>query len=267
MAHSTTKGEAREEFVLDVLQSILPQRLSLVRRPVIIDATDYQAKSFDAAIANLFDYPQLFAEGFSALMIESVKGAIEIKSNLDADAIRDIFEKAASFRRLNQRRVKPKPAGLSVAFSYACDNLNLRFLDFAVASDKSKAGGEGGADLICVLNQGLLTSISPASSSVVRDGLPNALPYLIEAKEDALLLFVYLTVSWLDWDQPSEMKEFWTYIQPSLSLVSSQVLDEEFLQAVRGDERALQSARTAMHGMGNAPFAEAYAKARKALRI
>ncbi len=209
VGHPTTKGEAREEIVLGVLENILPQRLSLVKHPVIIDAEDRESRSFDAAIANLFDYPRLFAEGFSALMVESVKCVIEIKSNLNSEAIRDVFGKVASFKGLCPQNTDVEPVGLSVAFAYACDNLNLRFLDFAMASHSVEGDG---VSLACVLNQGLFTYQSPTSSSVIRDGSPSSLPCLIESKEDTLMIFAYLVLSWLGWNQPSEMKEFWAYM-------------------------------------------------------
>src|SRR5258705_10840806 len=61
IAHAVTKGETRQDQVLDMLALVLPTRHTLVRRAVILSADGVQSRSFDGALIDRSDWPLLYS--------------------------------------------------------------------------------------------------------------------------------------------------------------------------------------------------------------
>ena len=238
--HNVTKGESREQQVIDVLQNVLPALTVLDRGVVIADSNDKQSSKFDAVLFDRQHWPRLYQDGNSiVVMVESVLLAIEVKSNLKRAEIADIFTKAASLHDLFiAPRQEPPPT--VTAFSYRCENLLLSFFDFVSAYLKTPSKSP---TVICTLNKGLFClyekngqALTPTSGAP-RSGLT---PGLVTLERDSLLLFMYLLSKKAALGSAS-VETYQRYIKPLLSLAPVNYFDEDYLVAIADQKKSAKA--------------------------
>jgi hypothetical protein len=265
--HCVRKGESREWQILDTLEELLPTRFSVERRVVILDSTDRQSPAFDGALVDRGSWPRVFTDGVtSAVMIESVLAALEVKSRLDSTDLEDILKKAAALRRM-RRNTDDEPSGqpFVTGFAYGCDNLNLSFFDFAAAFVVAR---ELSPSLVCVLDLGLFGLAESVGGRVVpvADPSARAFPILYVAGEDSLLVYLYFLSEWAGMETRAS-HQFRRYSESLFSGMTCFRFDADFLERIDLDEVLRKRARQSFLRKPNADVAVLYANARKALRL
>lgn len=259
--HNVTKGQSREHQVLDTLEKLLPTSVAVERSAIIVDSRDHQTSKFDGALVDRAHWPRLFNDDSStAVVMESVVVALEIKSKLDKRAITDIFAKAGSLREMVRAAPPPGRQPRAVGFAYTCPNMNLSFLDFNL---QRMEHGVDSPSAICVLGQGVF-----AFAARVGDGLAltdeidemNRAVYFA-AGEDSLLLFLYLLSRWST-PNSTNMGLFSRYLATAFEKESAFLFDSDFLKRIHQDREAQGAARNRFIGQGARPAREVYQKAR-----
>lgn len=266
--HAVTKGESREQQILDVLIGVLPTRATLRRDVVIVDSGDQQSPKFDGVLCDRANWPRLFQEGdLEVAMIESVLAALEVKSTLDTKEIADIVSKAAKIRRMSVHgndallQASPRVAG----FAYQCGNPNLAFFDFSVAVEKDPLGAPS---LVAILGTALF-GIGGRHEDVVvplDSPLMGAFPIWMGTGTDTLLAFVYFVSRWITPGAASE-EIFRRYGHPLFSRMGSFFFDAPFRAAIAGSESARSTARDFFKDTAGQDISTPYTAARKALGL
>jgi len=139
IGHAGERGTRREESVRKFLADRLPGGYA-VQTGFSFDARDRQSKQLDVLIYRVRDTPFLLAGHPSFVPCESLLAAIEIKSELTANEVRDALAVADSIRALKpfdksftDARERGKPAS---------DDLPRCFFSvFAFATDLSEGNG------------------------------------------------------------------------------------------------------------------------------
>ena len=259
--HKVTKGESREYQIFDILDKVLPTRISVKRGVVIVDSQDAESPKFDGVLFDRSLWPLLFQDNDKVvIMLESVVAAFEVKSSLGKNELQDIFSKAQKLRSM-----KCMSAGsffsppLVTAFAYKCLNRNLAFFDFAVRSQESP---DSTPSLICVLNQALFGLARSDGTPLLLVDQPSAgrIPVMFQT-QDTLLIYIYLLSRWA----APESKTIGTFMKYSEKVFSSLVafhFDSDFLCRVTSSPSALDKARTCFKGNSSKSINDAYAIAR-----
>jgi hypothetical protein len=265
--HSTTKGSSRELQILDALEELLPTRFCVERGLVIVDSGGAQAPSFDGALVDRASWPSLFAgPGVRVAMIESVLAALEVKSRLDSDDLKDILEKAAKLRAM-RRKSDGNASGppFVMGFAYECANLNLSFFDFAVGFVSAR---ELSPSLVCALNVGLCGLGKPIGGRTVPVPEPSAgsVPVLYRAGEDSLLVYLYFLSEWAGME-PNAARQFRLYSEELFSRMECFSFDSDFLQLLGAREECREQARQSFVGRPSQDIEELYRQARKDLGL
>lgn len=116
--HNPTKGEAREDLLIEYLERLLPFKYAITRG-IIISAnsrfsdTSSQSNQQDIIIYDRLNCPRLFkpdrerGEEQTCIPIESVLCTIEVKSNLTVDEIKDAYKKYKSVNDLGRHYISP----------------------------------------------------------------------------------------------------------------------------------------------------------------
>jgi hypothetical protein len=265
--HNVSKGESRENQIFDTLSHLLPTRVSVEMKPVIVDIEDQQSPSFDGAFIDRISWPRIFTtDGTLVAMIESVLAAVEVKSSLDKSGLDNIFNKSNRLRSMicndgNPTKIRP----LVTAFAYECPNLNLSFFDFATsfayAPDYSPS-------LICILNRGLfgLAEIVAGKSVPLDEPHSGATPILYQPGEDSLLVYLYFLSCWAGIGTTAAQ----TFRQYSISLFSSMTgfhFDVDFISAVAMNETARNTARKCFLRKASSDIKDLYKAARDAISL
>jgi len=260
--HKVTKGESRELQILDVLEGLLPTRISVKHNVVIMDSQDAQSPKFDGVLLDRSLWPLLLQDSDTVVaMLESVLAAIEVKSSLVTSELKDIFSKAQKLRSM-----KCISTGCSIspplvtAFAYDCPNSKLAFFDFAIHSQKSP---DFTPSLICILNQALLGLAQRDGTMVLPIDQPRVghIPVMFQTHEDTLLIYIYFLSRWA----AMETKAVDTFLKYSDAVFSSLMafhFDADFLCRVVSDPSAFKKARACFEGAPDKSIKEAYAIAR-----
>jgi len=264
--HNVKKGESREYEILDTLSKLLPTKISVVAKVVIVSASDIEARMFDGALVDRVHWPRLFiGEGTNIALVESVFSAIEVKSSLGKKELTDIFEKSKSLRSMKCRVSNPELHPLVTAFAYECDNLNLSFFDFVT---HFKDNSNYSPSLICILNKGLFGFADEIGGEVIPVNEPNSntLPILYHTHEDSLLVYVYLLSNWAGMED-DVAKVFRLYCDSLFSNMECFNFDVDFLNAVSSDETIRDNARNCFKYKPSTDIKELYTEARKAIGL
>lgn len=116
--HNPTKGETREDLLIDYLERLLPFKYAITRGIIIsansrLSDSTSQSKQQDIIIYDRLNCPRLFKptrdkeEAQNCIPIESVLCTIEVKSNLTSEEINDAYEKYASVNTLARHYLSP----------------------------------------------------------------------------------------------------------------------------------------------------------------
>lgn len=267
--HCVTKGESRENQILDLLGELLPKRATVERNITIADSRDAQSPKYDAALLDRFLWPRLFQDDTTAVvMIESVLAAIEIKSKLGKKEIDDVFRKGAALHGMS---VGPGPVASpprTCAFAYACDNSVLAFFDFASAY-RAAGNPKSSPTIICVLNSGILGFFRRDKERLVpEEDCPESgrIPGFANLNQDALLFFLHFLSNWASLRQ-TPLEVYRAYFGAAFASVSVDWFDEDYLARIAEDPDVRQRARQAYLGAGNARFSDLYKTSRRSIGL
>jgi hypothetical protein len=269
LKHNVTKGQSRENQVLDVLEHVLPRRIAVARNAVVIDSQDGESPMFDGVLMDNSDLPILYLEGgrdsdFLIAMIECAAACIEIKSRLNGKDLADIFSKARKLRSMITIEYGPWPEGPQVVgFAYACPNVALSFFDFSLEFWRNK---KSSPSPICVLNQAVFVAFDSGQSHFPRLPTESSLPALIESRGNALLLFVFLLSRGLAGLSPIEeiVRHYSRFLLEDVDVFH---FSPAFLDAISSDPVSEKRARNRFLGRPNSSVEEKYKMAAKDLGL
>lgn len=260
--HKVTKGESREYQIFDILDKLLPTKISVKRGVVIMDSQDAESPKFDGVLFDRSLWPLLFQDNdIVAVMLESVLAAFEVKSSLDKRELQDIFSKAQKLRSMKcMSTASFFSPPLVTAFAYKCLNSKLAFFDFAVHSQESP---DFTPSLICVLNQALFGLARSEGTALLPVAQPSAghIPVMFQTQVDTLLIYIYFLSRWAI----PKSKTIGTFMKYSDMVFSNLVVfhfDNDFLCRVTSSPSALDKARTCFKGNSSKSINDAYAIAR-----
>ena len=260
--HKVTKGESREYQIFDILDKLLPTRISVKRGVVIVDSQDAESPKFDGVLFDRSLWPLLFQDNDTVvIMLESVLAAFEVKSSLGTHDLQDIFSKAQKLRNM-----KYMSAGsffsppLVTAFAYKCPNRNLAFFDFAVHAQKFP---DSTPSLICVLNEALFGLARSDGTRLLCVEQPSAghIPVMFQTQVDTLLIYIYFLSRWATIGSET-IDTFMKYSEMAFSSLVAFHFDSDFLYSVTSSPSARDKARTCFKGNSSKSINDAYAIAR-----
>ncbi len=111
ISHPGTKGYATELSWIDMLELYLPKRYQ-AKKAFVLDSTEQLSEQIDIVIFDRQYSPFLFNQnGAMYVPAESVYGVIEVKQDLNKEAIEYGGSKAASVRRLHRTSAPIPHAG------------------------------------------------------------------------------------------------------------------------------------------------------------
>jgi len=264
--HKVTKGESREHQIFDILDKLLPTRISLKQDVVIVDSQDAESPKFDGVLVDRNFWPLLFQEDRTAVaMVESVYAAFEIKSSLCTPDLQDIFLKTQKVRSMKCIPGSLSSPPLVTAFAYQCPNIKLAFIDFAVHSQKYP---DFTPSLICILNQALFGLARKEGTMLLPIEQPSAghIPVIFQTQEDTLLIYIYLLSRWAT-AGTDNVDTFMKYSEKVFSSLVAFHFDADFLNSVTSDPSALHKARTYFEGNSSGSIKDAYMIARSQIGL
>lgn len=172
IGHQGGKGTLREDALSDFLIKNLPTRYG-VGRGQVINSNNYTSGQLDIIIHDPLNCPTIISSpSHSIFPIESVYGAISIKSSLSSAELKDSYDNIASLNKIVDRSsfdaggrgfmigmAYPRP--VTVVFSYKTDrsldaiSKQVSILDNALADISLRP------DFICVLGEGIIGPRNP----------------------------------------------------------------------------------------------------------
>jgi len=170
LASPGTKGAAREEIVREFLRCYLPQRFQ-VEGGQATDRFGNTSGQMDALILDLEDTPVLYsAPGAKVFLCESVRGAIEVKSQLTKTGLLEDARKIRRLKRLRralndpihsvvqgeQQLVWPCPPIIGGLFAYSSAQ-SMTTLGTELREWNDKVPPEERVDFLAVLGEAILT--------------------------------------------------------------------------------------------------------------
>lgn len=100
LGDALTKGEMREEEIVEAIRPHIPRRYELVKG-VVISSDGTESDPQDIILVDSFTMPPIFGRGNNkAVPVESVVGTIQVKSVASADEIKKAVKNVASAKRL-----------------------------------------------------------------------------------------------------------------------------------------------------------------------
>lgn len=98
--HNSTKGTLNEDSLKSIIEKFIPKRYS-VGSGIIIDSFGNSSKQIDIVIYDSSIYPSLFGQtSVSLFPVETVLAAIEVKTYLDNQKLKDVTENTKSIKKL-----------------------------------------------------------------------------------------------------------------------------------------------------------------------
>jgi len=266
--HSVEKGERREDQIFVTLKELLPTRMSVEQKVVIVDTEDTQSPMFDGVLVDRMLWPRNFIkDGNPVALIESVLTAIEVKSSLDKSELEKIFMDSKSLRSMKYHvSYTPTNSTLVTAFAYECTNLNLSFFDFSTLFRDYSIYSPS---LICILNKGFFGFVDIVEKKVepmMYEPSRNSLPALFDSNKDTLLFYIYF-LSRLSGMGPTIIEVFTRYCDSFFSGVECFYFGEDFLNLVASDEAIKNTARKCFERRASADIKDLYAESRKAIGL
>jgi Domain of unknown function (DUF6602) len=100
LGDSLTKGELREEEVIDALRPYVPTRYDLVKG-VVVTPQGEESDPQDVILIDSFAMPPIFGRGRTkAVPVESVVGVLQVKSGANSSTVKSAVKNLASAKRL-----------------------------------------------------------------------------------------------------------------------------------------------------------------------
>lgn len=162
--HAALRGGEAEDLLRRFLRDHIPRRFD-VGAGFIIDPRDKVSRQTDVIIYDALNCPTYRASDTAAILpANNVAAVVEVKSKLDGVELLDAFDKIASVKSLAKARSRdtgqPKvdqTHGSVFAFESALtlDTIADRYIEWL-----RKQGLGYHADVICVLDRGILTTVA-----------------------------------------------------------------------------------------------------------
>ena len=157
--HNGTLGSIREQLIKDFLRAHLPELVTIMSGQVI-DSSDKYSRQQDIVLV-LKSTPRLpFASGNDLIFVEGVVAAVEVKTNLDTNAlvsigqnfasVRSLVPQFGSFAQMGRNHNWPVDKVLTIIITYTGMTLE------SVAGTLGKLGEESSPDIVLDLSKGLL---------------------------------------------------------------------------------------------------------------
>lgn len=120
--HAGTTGSLRERYLIDFLEDLIPQGLSITSG-VVCDANGKTSRQIDMIVYDAAILPDMeMMDNISIVPIEAVHLTAEVKSTLRTDAIQQIEEFRSTFNKLETAFLPdndaPLPKAPTVALAY-----------------------------------------------------------------------------------------------------------------------------------------------------
>jgi hypothetical protein len=148
--HQGERGRENELAFVRLLAGLIPRRYGL-GSGMVIDAADAFSKQMDIIVFDQSDEPTVMAQTTQLLFpVEQVRAAVEVKTTLNAEEIRDCGQKRASLGRLESR------AGLVRQPVYVVLAYDADASAQTVAKNFAALPPEETPDLVCLLDPGVL---------------------------------------------------------------------------------------------------------------
>ena len=253
------KGRSRERQVLDILEGLIQQGVTVARDVVIVDSKGTEAPDFDGVIYDRMTFPALYfekndkGESMTSVLLESVLLCVETKSNLNKTELEDTVQKIGKLESLQAVSNFERPPVL--LFAYKAANPNLSFIDYcaAFASQPSRA-----PNLVCVLNKGVFTLAKKVNTAAVPSLRIEcgSYPVFAQCGKEALLL-TYFLVSRLCAGSPEVIKILEAYVQKALKAVSLFSFETKFVSEL-SEHSVHDRVRKRFFGTAEKPIAESY---------
>ncbi|WP_268544035.1 DUF6602 domain-containing protein [Candidatus Nitrosotenuis cloacae] len=171
-SHPGLKGKANEESFRVFLRKYLPKSLD-ISTGTVVDSDKNVSRELDLIISDAAKTPIFYENNdIRVIPIECVYSVIEIKSNLDSDALDKIFENMLSVRKLNKKAWEETGAIIHSHtmygkewgiwpvnyFVFAYDSMALSTLVEKLNSKNEELNLSPWSriDTICVLNKGVV---------------------------------------------------------------------------------------------------------------
>ena len=101
ITHRVGMGTARENFFGDFLKDYLPKRYAVGSGGMVITPENRVSGQLDIVIYDSFECPKLFTdESHSIFPLESVYGAISVKSNLESGDLESGYSNVGSLKKI-----------------------------------------------------------------------------------------------------------------------------------------------------------------------
>jgi hypothetical protein len=89
--HNLTKGELREQLLLDFFSDILPTRYTICSG-FVVDSQGHETPQIDFIVAETLDIPRLVLHGAVSLVpFEALRAIVEIKSTIEIGELKDQY--------------------------------------------------------------------------------------------------------------------------------------------------------------------------------
>ncbi len=162
--HSLEQGLSNERCLLSFLKELLPKKYSIASGK-IIDSRGRFSDQMDIIIYDAFHSSPVYLEnGFTVVSLESVYGAIEVKTTFQSSSVKDVVKKATSISKLDELPLSYCHTALDRPTSDCMCLHNPIFACFAFNSNVSAESLFSKSDflkhlhILCVLNQGCVVS-------------------------------------------------------------------------------------------------------------
>jgi hypothetical protein len=228
LAHSLSKGEAREFVIKELLRQYLPAKLGLEKGIVISSVeNELPSKQIDIVIYDKLNTPVLYAaENLRIFPIEGVYAVIEVKSFLNSKQLEDAVKNIRSVKRMSKKAfVEQKSAVIPYVNLYGKQNYdhvpvigfifsysaikNIKVLKNKIEQGDDLENLKNNIDTICILNNAVITNQNIENCKIVATKEPNTRRGFLK-NSDSLLLFYLLMMTVLPqtWMRPINMTEY-----------------------------------------------------------
>jgi hypothetical protein len=148
--HQGERGRENELAFVRLLEGLIPRRYGL-GSGMVIDAGDAFSKQMDILLFDQSDEPTVMAQTTQLLFpVEQVRAAVEVKSRLTAEEIRDCGAKRASLGSLVSHATPAREPAF-IVLAYDADAAPI-----TVARNFASLPAEQQPDLVCLLDPGVL---------------------------------------------------------------------------------------------------------------
>jgi hypothetical protein len=238
LGDALTKGEMREEDIIEALRPHIPRRYELVKG-IIVSADGSESDPQDIILVDSFTMPQIYGNGHNkAVPVESVVGTIQVKSVASAKEIKSAVNNIASAKRMLSDEPRYGFSAASGSSQYM-ESTSATFFGGIIFLDKTPRSRDAThtknfataamslpkrerPDAMCLLDYFtvLWTNMDTSAADGIEfcfRGAQAERPIFLAAKEDSILFFhlslsehlanwITPPISWLKYARPGQFE-------------------------------------------------------------